>query len=99
MSTRMKEYHPNSLLLTQERPSRYKPGGLHPVEVGDTFNDGRYIVIHKLGFGGFSSVWAAHDKKYVIDSANAFISTTNGSEPQSVGGSQNHDSSNFASIT
>ncbi|SMQ56275.1 unnamed protein product [Zymoseptoria tritici ST99CH_3D7] len=39
----------------------YRPGGYHPVIVGDTFNNGRYQVVHKLGFGGYSTIWLARD--------------------------------------
>jgi serine/threonine-protein kinase SRPK3 len=40
---------------------RYEVGGYHPVLLGDTFKDGRYKVLHKLGSGGHSTVWAAKD--------------------------------------
>ncbi|KAL4945101.1 hypothetical protein BDV06DRAFT_219633 [Aspergillus oleicola] len=56
-------YHQHNLLYTQEALSRYKPGGYHPVALGDTFKNGRYTVHHKLGWGGFSTVWLAHDGK------------------------------------
>lgn len=39
----------------------YMLGGLHPVHLGDKFNNGRYVVEHKLGFGSTSTVWLAHD--------------------------------------
>ncbi|KZF22461.1 kinase-like protein [Xylona heveae TC161] len=39
----------------------YRPGGYHPVSLGDTFKNGRYRVAHKLGWGGFSIVWVARD--------------------------------------
>lgn len=39
---------------------RYRPGGYHPVNIGDRLND-RYEVIHKLGFGSYSTVWLASD--------------------------------------
>jgi serine/threonine protein kinase len=40
---------------------RYEPGGFHPVHLGDVY-DGRYRVMHKLGAGGFSTVWLARDE-------------------------------------
>ncbi|KAL9074406.1 MAG: hypothetical protein Q9157_004409 [Trypethelium eluteriae] len=42
--------------------ARYRQGGYHPVRLGDLFKNGRYRVIHKLGFGGYSTVWAARDE-------------------------------------
>ncbi|KAK5444170.1 hypothetical protein LTS15_010523 [Exophiala xenobiotica] len=39
----------------------YRPGGFHPVNLGDTFKDGQYRVIRKLGYGSFSTVWLARD--------------------------------------
>ena len=41
----------------------YKIGGYHPVHVGEVFKE-RYIVIQKLGWGHFSTVWLAKDKKH-----------------------------------
>lgn len=46
-----------------EGESGYKPGGYHPVNVGDVFNQGRYVVIKKLGWGHFSTVWMVKDRK------------------------------------
>jgi serine/threonine-protein kinase SRPK3 len=31
------------------------------VSIGDVFADGRYKVLHKLGFGGSSTIWLARD--------------------------------------
>ncbi|KAI8115728.1 Protein kinase dsk1 [Lucilia cuprina] len=39
----------------------YKKGGYHPCKIGDTFKDGRYVVVRKLGWGYFSTVWLAKD--------------------------------------
>ena len=36
-----------------------QPGGYHPISVGDTFDHGRFRVLHKLGFGGSSTVLAS----------------------------------------
>ncbi|THV05309.1 kinase-like protein [Dendrothele bispora CBS 962.96] len=41
----------------------YVKGGYHPVKIGDTFSDGRYTVVRKLGWGHFSTVWLAKDSK------------------------------------
>ena len=38
----------------------YKIGGYHPVHVGETLI-GRYIIVQKLGWGHFSTVWLARD--------------------------------------
>ncbi|KAL6710042.1 hypothetical protein ACN47E_009833 [Coniothyrium glycines] len=40
---------------------RYRVGGYHPIVLGDSFKNGRYKVLHKLGWGGYSTVWAAKD--------------------------------------
>ncbi|KAG2368911.1 kinase-like domain-containing protein [Suillus spraguei] len=42
----------------------YKPGGYHPVYLGDTFpsrDNPRYRILHKLGLGSMSTVWLAKD--------------------------------------
>ncbi|KAF8810776.1 kinase-like protein [Phlegmacium glaucopus] len=40
----------------------YRPGGFHPVVIGDVFAQGHYRVVHKLGFGGSSTVWLARNR-------------------------------------
>ncbi|OJJ83134.1 uncharacterized protein ASPGLDRAFT_151795 [Aspergillus glaucus CBS 516.65] len=55
-------YQPNHLFYTQEPLLGYKPGGYHPVTLGDSFKDGRYQVHHKLGWGKYSTTWLAYDK-------------------------------------
>jgi hypothetical protein len=41
-----------------EDVERYQRGGFHPVHLGDVYDE-RYRVVHKLGAGGFSTVWLA----------------------------------------
>ncbi|KAG6915029.1 hypothetical protein DXG01_013841 [Tephrocybe rancida] len=41
----------------------YVKGGYHPVKLGDAFSEGRYVVVRKLGWGHFSTVWLARDTK------------------------------------
>ncbi|ATY59321.1 kinase-like domain [Cordyceps militaris] len=47
----------------EENIDRYCQGGLHPVCLHDTFKNGRYEVVHKLGWGRSSTIWLATDLK------------------------------------
>jgi len=40
----------------------YQPGGFQPVAIGDVFAQGRYRIVHKLGFGGSSTIWLARNQ-------------------------------------
>ena len=40
----------------------YKIGGYHPVKVGEVYHR-RYLVLKKLGWGHFSTVWLVRDSK------------------------------------
>ncbi len=40
---------------------RYACSGFHPVYIGDTFKHW-HKVIHKLGSGGFATIWLARDQ-------------------------------------
>lgn len=57
------------IILACEWVENYRPGGYHPVLLGDAFNDGQYKVIRKLGEGSCSTVWLARD--YVL--VNSFV--------------------------
>lgn len=45
-----------------EEMGRYRPGGYHPVSIGDRLHD-RYRVVHKLGYGSYSTAWLARDEQ------------------------------------
>lgn len=45
-----------------EKLERYRPGGYHPVAVGEQLG-GRYSIVHKLGFGSYSTIWLARDQE------------------------------------
>eukprot|EP00854_Cymbomonas_tetramitiformis_P011831 gene11831-13967_t len=48
---------------SDEGEEGYRKGGYHRVAVGDSFNEGRYTVRKKLGWGHFSTVWLSWDSK------------------------------------
>src|SRR5271170_1748870 len=52
---------PASTTADEEDSEDYCKGGYHPVYVGETYNNGRYIVVRKLGWGHFSTVWLSRD--------------------------------------
>jgi hypothetical protein len=52
-----------SQLYIAEDAEEYRPGGYHPIAIGDLFARGRYRIIHKLGIGASSTVWLARDRK------------------------------------
>ncbi|EAW17522.1 putative protein kinase [Aspergillus fischeri NRRL 181] len=45
-----------------ESLEKYKPGGYHPVMIGDMLH-ARYRIVDKLGFGGYSTIWLARDTR------------------------------------
>ncbi|KAK4672134.1 hypothetical protein QC763_100420 [Podospora pseudopauciseta] len=49
--------------VAAEDLNRYCPGGFHPIHLHDKLHDGRYEIVHKLGFGTFSTVWLARDNQ------------------------------------
>ncbi|EAA33510.1 kinase-like protein [Neurospora crassa] len=48
-----------------EDPNQYRRGGHHPILLGDhlgpSTNPSRFRVFHKLGYGGFGTVWLCQD--------------------------------------
>ncbi|CAE6431226.1 unnamed protein product [Rhizoctonia solani] len=59
----------------------YADGGYLPVHIGDTFKEGRYLIVRKLGWGHFSTVWLAKDRTSnrhvaikVVKSAKTYLS-------------------------
>lgn len=89
---------------------RYQEGGFHPVHIGDELHHGRYKIVHKLGYGSFSTVWLVQDRhkdQYValkIAAADAGRERTEihmlqrlGLLRDSVGGGSGHPGRNFVS--
>ncbi len=50
-----------------EYVDEYKPGGYHPLRLGECLRGGRYLVLRKLGYGSYSTVWLARDQVYVFN--------------------------------
>ena len=44
-----------------ENVDKYRPGGYHPIHLGDRLKDGRYEILHKLADGQITLVWLAID--------------------------------------
>ena len=50
----------DSSATCEEGHNAYRPGGYHPVRIGEVYNN-RYEIQRKLGWGHFSTVWLAVD--------------------------------------
>jgi serine/threonine-protein kinase SRPK3 len=45
--------------------------GFYPLRLGEALDDERFVIIRKLGWGGYSTVWLAKDLKYVLDGGSS----------------------------
>lgn len=54
-----KEVNPNE----EEDEVDYVPGGYHPAYIGELYSNGKYVLVRKLGWGNFSTVWLARDRE------------------------------------
>ncbi|GMM29037.1 hypothetical protein DAMA08_017530 [Martiniozyma asiatica (nom. inval.)] len=48
-------------LRHEETEDGYKIGGYHPAYIGESYKNGKYIIVRKLGWGHFSTVWLVKD--------------------------------------
>lgn len=61
LSSSSSEEDPAETTADEEDSEDYCKGGYHPVHIGETYNNGRYVVVRKLGWGHFSTVWLSRD--------------------------------------
>ena len=54
------EETPTTICDIEEGKDAYRPGGFHPVFIGDVYNE-RYKVLRKIGYGQYSTVWLVKD--------------------------------------
>ncbi|KAI0651501.1 Pkinase-domain-containing protein [Trametes meyenii] len=73
---------PDAYSKDEESPADYNSGGYLQVKINDTFKDGRYLVLRKLGWGHFSTVWlvkdnhnSRHSALKVVKSAGRYAET------------------------
>lgn len=52
---------PEQDLKGEEDKADYKEGGYHPAYKGEEYKNGKYVLVRKLGWGHFSTVWLAKD--------------------------------------
>ncbi|KAJ1569801.1 serine/threonine protein kinase, CMGC group [Nowakowskiella sp. JEL0078] len=55
-TTLLEEEEEDKYSEEEEDLEDYCKGGYHPVRIGDVFNDNRYIILRKLGWGHFSTL-------------------------------------------
>ncbi|KAH7170088.1 kinase-like domain-containing protein [Dactylonectria macrodidyma] len=55
----------------EEGRAVYRPGGFHPVYIGDVLND-RFEVLNKIGYGRYSTVWLIRDLQANGDGQDVF---------------------------
>ena len=55
------DWSTHSCDIDTEPLHRYHRGGYHRVHLSDCLSNGRYKILHKLGWGEYSTVWAARD--------------------------------------
>ncbi|AOW00846.1 kinase-like domain-containing protein [Yarrowia lipolytica] len=61
VNTDLSDSEDEVLQKNEESLDDYCPGGYHPVKIGEKFANGRYVIVRKLGWGHFSTVWLARD--------------------------------------
>jgi len=81
MSPSQARFRPPRLDEIEDREG-YRPGGFHPISIGDSFAEGRYKVLHKLAFGGSSTIWLARDRRHVELVALKVLCANLSSKPQ-----------------
>ncbi|GAB1320079.1 hypothetical protein MFIFM68171_10289 [Madurella fahalii] len=56
----------------EEGRDAYRPGGFHPVYIGDVYAD-KYKILNKIGYGVYSTVWLVRDLTKPVDDERRFL--------------------------
>lgn len=56
----------HNLSAPVENVQEYRPGGYHPLYLGDYLQSARFVVLRKLGYGSYSTVWLAKDQRFIL---------------------------------
>lgn len=59
---------------SDEGEDGYKQGGYHRVSVGEVYHE-RYVILRKLGWGHFSTVWMVFDRCAIAAALQAQCTT------------------------
>ena len=79
-------WQPSDRLKAEEWPEENltstadEGGGFYPMRLGEVLDDGRFVITRKLGWGGFSTVWLARDREYVLENTGPSRQITDSSK-------------------
>lgn len=83
-----------------EDVKKYVPGGYHPIDIGDKI--AQYTVLHKLGSGGFATVWLVQSSDdgrfYALKILCADVSEANANEREAMEYLGLHDHPNVVKL-
>ncbi|KAF8572928.1 hypothetical protein K439DRAFT_1131286 [Ramaria rubella] len=74
--------HENQVRAYEKDWEDYTKGGYYPVHIVDAFFTGRYIIVRRLGWDHFSTVWLVRDTK--LDSKSSSLHHATSRPPSTI---------------